>query len=108
MAKTLLEIWQTHIRPIYRALLFGFDEVHELGEETISPLFQDPFWFRNLNNISTKILKLLVSTTSSEGSDEIEEVSVEDSHIWPKLQEDITIQALHQKSFDFTNIPLQN
>jgi hypothetical protein len=100
LAKTLLEIWQTHIRPIYRALLFGFDEVHELCEESIAPLFQDPFWFLNLNNISTKILKLLLSTTSSEAYDEIDEVSVEDSHVWPKLQEDISIQALYQKSFE--------
>lgn len=41
--------------------------------------------------------------TSSEAYEDIDEVSGHnevDSHVWPKLQEDITIQGLYQKSFE--------
>ena len=97
----LLEIWEVHIRPIYRAVLFGFDEVHELCEEIIAPLFLDPNWFQSLNKMSIKIISLLLSTTVSEAYEDLDDTGTKigNPDAWPIVQEDITIQSLLQKAF---------
>mmetsp|Transcript_4547 Transcript_4547/g.5234 ORF Transcript_4547/g.5234 Transcript_4547/m.5234 type:complete len:1732 (+) Transcript_4547:341-5536(+) len=100
LAAALLEIWQVHLRPIYRGLLFGFHEVHELCEEIITPLCQDGSWFRSLNKISMKIIRLLLSTTDSDSYEQMDEdLGDKDKEVWPKLlEEDIMIERLVRKS----------
>jgi hypothetical protein len=104
LAGALLEIWQTYIRPIYRALLFGFHEVDELCEDVVSPLLLDPIWIRKLNKTSMNIIMLLLSTTENESYDEIDDLSGEEDDdkeepcIWPKLREDIIIKSLFDKA----------
>ena len=101
LAATLLEIWQSHIRPFYRALLFGFEEAHEISEDVVAPLFDIPTWFPSINKISMKMLKLMISTTDREPYDEQDETPNEESEgCWPSVQEDIVIQSLIQKSFN--------
>lgn len=54
-----LEIWQARIRPVYRALMFGFDDVHEVSPEAVSPLFQDVGWVKSFSNITSTVLEML-------------------------------------------------
>jgi len=54
-----VELWQTYLRPIYRALFFGFEEVTEVSEEVIAPLCQNKDWLRGVTNSSIDLLELI-------------------------------------------------
>jgi hypothetical protein len=109
LAAALLEIWQTHIRPIYRALLFGFHEVDEVCEDVVAPLLLDPIWICKLNKTSMNIIMLLLSTTDNESYDEIDDMSGEedDDEYWPKLREDIIIKSLFDKAITLDTSSLE-
>ena len=38
------EVWQAHLHPVYRAILFGFDDIPEIFEDTLAPLCMDHGW----------------------------------------------------------------
>ncbi len=98
LASALLEIWQVHIRPIYRAILYGFEEVHEVCEEIIAPLCLDPDWVQSLNKMSMKILMVLLSAIDSEPySEELgEPLECNMKGQWPKINSDMIIEGLMQ------------
>lgn len=98
LAAAMIEIWHVQIRPIYRAILYGFEEVHEICEEIISPLCADPDWVQSLNKMSMKILMLLLSTTDSQPYDEerIELAACNMKGQWPKIGCDMIIEGLMQ------------
>ena len=54
-----LEIWQTHIRPVFRALMFGFDDVQEISADVVSPLFQRVEWVKIFSRITSAVLEML-------------------------------------------------
>jgi len=58
------EIFQTRIRPVYRALLFGFDDVDELSEDIMYPLCHDPEWVRGLGKIASEVMALMERSCS--------------------------------------------
>jgi len=64
-AAVRMEIWQSRIRPVYRALLFGFHDVPELSEEIFFPLCQDNGWLRGLAKVAADILMLIERTAAS-------------------------------------------
>jgi len=73
-AAACIELWQTRIRPVYRALLFGFDDVPELSEEVVAPLSVDFQWMGELSDVALVVLSLLAksggeSTIESPGED---------------------------------------
>jgi len=89
------EVWQTHLRPVYRAIFFGFDDVPEISEETMSPLCMDTGWLQSLIKISIGIIDLLERVISSHffrPDDGIPDDPVYMAQAWPPLQEDIVIK----------------
>jgi len=54
-----IEVWQTQIRPVFRALLFGFDDVQEVSPDVISPLFQQPTWVNAFSGLTAVVLEML-------------------------------------------------
>lgn len=96
LSATLQEIWNTNLRPIYRGLLFGFHEVHEVAEEIISPLCEDLEWFQHLNKISMGLINLLRSTVDTAEDESIESnTNIErQPGVWPPLQQDHIIDNL--------------
>ena len=75
------EIWNNYLRPVYRGVLFGFHEAHEICEEIICPLCDDPSWFTSLNKLSTELIVLLRSTV--DGLSQDYEDAVDDNHeVW--------------------------
>lgn len=91
------EIWNSYLRPVYRGVLFGFHEAHELCEEIISPLCDDSSWFGSLNRLSTELIVLMRSTIDglSQGFEDIME---DKSGLWPPLQTDIILESLVKRS----------
>lgn len=91
-----LEVWQTCIRPFFRALFFGFHDVHNLLEESIGPLFLDRDWLRSFGEISLELLSLLYR--SCWGDSRILKIQadayVESSGTWPPVKEDIILKRL--------------
>ena len=98
----VLEIWNTQIRPIYCAILFGFEMTHELNEEIIAPLLQESEWFYGVNKIALEMMVLLETSVDRETEDS--NLEVEESTRWPPLQDDFVMQR-HLKQ---SSIPLQN
>ncbi len=108
LGSTLLEIWHVHIRPIYRAFLFGFEEVHEVCEEIISPLCLDAEWLQKLNRISMKIIRLLVSTTDHEPHDDPDELTEGNMQgQWPKIGIDVVVENLMQNPIQLDESSLE-
>ena len=54
-----LEVWQSHIRPFYRALLIGFHDVQEISPEVVRPLLQNDSWIKSFSELSSTILDML-------------------------------------------------
>jgi hypothetical protein len=54
-----MEVWYNQICPIYRAYLFGFDEVHELNEQLVSPLIASKSWLSAFGHLALQLLVLL-------------------------------------------------
>lgn len=53
------EIWNVYIRPIYRGMMFSFDDITEVSYEAIMPLCESSSLFADLNHISLKLLDML-------------------------------------------------
>lgn len=100
------EIWNNYLRPVYRGVLFGFHEAHEICEEIICPLCDDPSWFTSLNKLSTELIVLLRSTV--DGLSQDYEDAVDDNHeVWPPLQKDIILENLLRRSGDLDDASLE-
>jgi hypothetical protein len=93
------EIWNNHLRPIYRGALFGFHEVDEICEEIISPLCDDPTWFHTLNRLAIVMIGLLRSTVDAASVPYENHPEHENLDAWPPLQKD-TILDGHVKRAD--------
>jgi len=92
------EVWNNHIRPIYRALIFGFHEAHELCEEIFNPLLNDASWMKTVNKLSIELLLLLRSTIDISSTQETMELQHEDPEVWPPLQNDFILDSLLRRS----------
>lgn len=92
------EVWNNHIRPIYRAFLFGFHEAHELCEETFSPILNNLSWMKTVNKITLEVISLLRSTVDVTATQEDSELKNENPQVWPPLQNDIILDNILRKS----------
>ena len=92
------EIWNNYLRPIYRGVLFGFHEAHEICEDIISPLCGDPIWFASLNKLSTELIVLLRSTVDGLSIEYEENAEENGDKVWPPLQKDIILENLMRRS----------
>jgi len=90
------DIWNNHLRPIYRGALFGFHEVDEVCEDIISPLCDDPNWFQTLNQVAIELIILLRSTVDVDIRSCENQIEHENLLVWPPLQKD-TILDCHVK-----------
>jgi len=99
-AAVRLEVWQTCIRPIYRALLFGFHDVQEVSEHIVAPLFHQPAWVREFGRLALDILTLLLQVQWSDSmktfNPRIQTLSAADT--WPPVKPDFKFERLVQKS----------
>ena len=95
-----LEVWQTCIRPFFRALFFGFHDVHNLLEEVIGPLFLDREWLRLFGKIGLEVLSLLYRSCWGDCRTLMiqADVYVESSGTWPPVKEDIILKRLVESS----------
>jgi len=95
-----LDIWISRICPIYRAQLFGFDFVHEVSEETIEPLLHDDEWFAAFGRACLRILDMLKTSWSDNGSMILEALfsANETDNGWPPVRMDHILKKLVDKS----------
>ena len=110
-AAVRVEVWQVQIRPIYRALFFGFHDVTEVSEDAVAPLCMDVDWLYELSRIALEVLALISRTDSKSGSghslsssfsankgyDEDDQDSTQ-GNIWPILQGDVVLESMESRS----------
>jgi hypothetical protein len=99
-----LEIWQTRIRPVFRALMFGFDDIQEISPDVVSPLFQQVEWVKSFSGITSAVLNML---NEFEWHD-VEDVNLREEYIevtatdgensWPFLAECPILNKLVDKN----------
>eukprot|EP00536_Pseudo-nitzschia_multiseries_P014988 jgi/Psemu1/320766/estExt_fgenesh1_pm.C_7970006 len=92
----ILDVWQRQIRPVYRAMLFGFGDVHEISSEVITPLLDESNWVDPFSKCASQLLKLLAEISFGEGEEvnqwtgEVEE----DDSTWPPVRECFILRRL--------------
>lgn len=89
------EVWQTHLRPVYRAILFGFDDVPEISEDVMSPLCMDTGWLQSLIKISLGIIDYLEQVVTGNIFNPDDGIPDDPGYRvqgWPPLQEDTVLQ----------------
>jgi hypothetical protein len=100
-AAVRLEVWQSQIRPIYRAHLFGFDDVQEVSENVVAPLLQSQSWLREFGRIALQVLNLLAKIPWQEETMNVFKPQLESSsnpETWPPIRSDFVLQKLVEKS----------
>mmetsp|Transcript_115849 Transcript_115849/g.236834 ORF Transcript_115849/g.236834 Transcript_115849/m.236834 type:complete len:353 (+) Transcript_115849:2-1060(+) len=92
----VLDIWQRRIRPIYRAMLLGFDDVQEISSEVITPLLDDANWVNVFSKFASQVLEALVGIQFDEGEQVNQWTSqiMEDGSTWPPVRECFILQRL--------------
>lgn len=105
-AAVSIELWQTRIRPVYRAFLFGFHDVPELSEDTVAPLCGDSDWLCGLGQIALELLAIIsrslvdgdeVSDQDTQGKTQEDSTEIDDS-VWPPVKEDFILKRLVEKA----------
>lgn len=89
-----IDIWQNQIRPIYRAMLFGFDDVQEISPEVVGPLFNDAVWVDSFSRLSAQVLNLLgeVKFDTEEDMTEWMTQVTNDDTTWPPVRDCFILQ----------------
>jgi len=102
-----LEVWQTRIRPIFRAIIFGFHDVPELSEDIMAPLCLDSHWRREFSKLAHDILTLITHTPwieagdrSNNGDSKIISPSIKGARgeHWPPVTNDFILDGLVSRS----------
>jgi hypothetical protein len=93
-----MEVWQSAVRPFYRAVLFGFDDVHELTEDIAGPLLDNRDWLRGLGMIALTILDMLSRIAWDDAMNKFEIDSPPGSTSWPPVKEDFILKRIVEKS----------
>jgi len=59
-AAVRVEVWQNQLRPVYRAILFGFEDVPELSEEILAPLvYENAYWLGEFHRMALEVLTMI-------------------------------------------------
>lgn len=91
-----LDVWQSRIRPVYRAMLLGFGDVQEISSEVISPLLDDASWVDIFSKFASQVLELLAAIDFDEGErvNQWTTQIVKDDTTWPPVRECFLLQRL--------------
>jgi hypothetical protein len=95
-----IEVWQTCIRPVYRALLMGFDDVQEITQEIVGPLFRDKTWVKSFNKLAYDILLLIseIKWEDGESPDDYALFFTCETETWPPVEDDFLLRRMVEKS----------
>lgn len=91
------EVWNA-IRPFYRAVFFGFDDVHELTEEIAGSLLDNREWLRGFGKIALPLLNMLSEVSWDEKMNEFEVDPPMDNTRWPPVKEDFILKRMVMSS----------
>ena len=81
---TLVEVYQTQIRPVCRAMLFGFEE-HELSEDVVGPLIEDQVWSQGFITAVKEIMSMIVKCMTKMSTVNTNN-NYESKGMWPPLR----------------------
>lgn len=90
------EVWHTCIRPVFRAYLFGFDDVQEIQEDVFSPLMDGGGeWLVRMGKIGLSILLMMERPVAARNVQH--QHSSTEGTCWPTLTKDPALQKLVEK-----------
>lgn len=95
-----LEVWQSRIRPIFRALLVGFHDVQEISQEIVAPLLGSEEWLFTFSELASTVLDLILDVKwhESERVDLFDPIAEEDDTTWPPVRDCFLLQRLVLKN----------
>ena len=82
---TLVEVYQTQIRPVCRAMLFDFEE-HELSEDVVGPLIEDRIWSQGFITAVKEIMSMIVKCMAKMSTVENTNNNYGSNDMWPPLR----------------------
>jgi hypothetical protein len=95
-----LEIWQSRVRPVFRALLMGFNDVQEVSSEVMAPLFHDDEWVGQFGKHASTLLTMIseMEWDSLESPNDYLLEIKKDNITWPPVRDDFILKRLVQKN----------
>lgn len=95
-----IEVWQTRIRPVYRALLMGFDDVQEISGEVVAPLFHNKTWVKSFGKLAYGILHLIseIKWEDGESPNDYDLRLANEAETWPPVKDDWLLRRMVEKS----------
>lgn len=93
-----MEVWHSAVRPFYRAIFFGFDDVHELTEDIAGPLLDNREWLRGFGKVALPLLDMLSGVTWDDSMNTFEIEAPIDNKSWPPVKEDFILKRMVRSS----------
>jgi Rab3 GTPase-activating protein regulatory subunit N-terminus len=96
-----LEVWQSHIRPIYRSVVAGFHGTPEISPEIIGPLVEDSEWLDEFSKHAAHILQLVADMNVDQDDENInqwEPLVDEDNSTWPPVRDCFLLKRYVKKN----------
>jgi hypothetical protein len=93
-----MEVWHSAVRPFYRAVFFGFDDVHELTEDIAGPLLDNREWLRGFGKVALPLLNMLSEASWNEHMNSFEIDPPAENTSWPPVKEDAILKRMVQSS----------
>lgn len=93
-----LEVWQSFC-PVYRAHLFGFDDVQQFSEEVLGPLLHNNEWLTSFGRISLQVLNMLTGIVWDENMNVFQPKLKRggENAAWPPVKTDFLLKRLVDK-----------
>jgi hypothetical protein len=96
-----IELWNICIRPVFRAIIMGFDDVQEIAAEVYAPLFHHAGWMKKFSEVALGVLKMIseIRWNESERLDLVETMVETEGvvYTWPPLGDCFLLQRLVAK-----------
>lgn len=99
IAALSLEIWQ-RCSMVFRAQLFGWDDIQGISEDRFSPLLQNKDWFLPFGRIALKFLRILRSTDFDiDSASSFSTPTDSKRETWPEVRPDVSLSRLVGRLF---------
>lgn len=91
---TIIEFYQSWIRPTCHAIMFGFIDGHDGFKDLMSPLIDDDTWRAEFLTCAKKVLSLIIKCTKKDAGEARQRPSFSKTsnfnitEMWPPLQEE--------------------
>ena len=99
-AAVCLDIWKL-CAIVFRAHLFGWDDIQEISEALFAPLLKDNDWLVSFGRVALRFLRILRAIEFDAEEDDLEPTATVSPESWPVPRPDFMLQRLVSRLYKF-------